>query len=353
MPPRDIRILFWDEKLRTKRRFTLVALMDAFLRAFNETLSERAFRDDVKALREKGAPLKIVKFDMKNPLLEANAKAHYFYEADFSLAQKQPLTAEDVERIRQATTLLKQFEHLPQFQDLEALLFKLEHEAGIKGIVSKEEKDIIAFEQVPKLKGLDRLKMLYNAIRNKHVLSLYYKEFSSKDLNAESSKQFSYYNESKKGGFQTLLHPYFLKEFNNRWYIYGLDQNTQAIRPYALDRIEQVKIDSFPYLPNRTENFDTYFDNRIGISSFRNTPTEKVIIRVFQPRAQYVVTKPWHPSQAVVADTRQYLDFQFHLIINQELEAQVLEFGQDIEVLEPLSFREQILLILHTALSRY
>jgi predicted DNA-binding transcriptional regulator YafY len=334
MPPRDIRILFWDEKLSTKRRFTLRELQDAFQQAFGISISLRSFRTDLDALREQGAPLRIEKFELKNKLLDADMKSHYFYDTDFSLTPKQPLTAEDVERIRQATTVLKQFKHLPQFRDLEEVLFKLEHEAGIKTPVSKTQNDIIAFEQVPRLRGLERLEFLYRAITKEQVLGLYYKEFDQISI-------------------QTLLHPYFLKEFNNRWYIYGLDQNTSIVRPFALDRIERLEPHSFPFIANKSIHFSTYFDNRIGISSFRNTPIETVILRVFQPRAQYVITKPWHESQTIVTETPQYVEFQYQLIINQELEAQVLEFGKDIEVLQPVYFRTQIQTLLTLALSRY
>lgn len=328
------RLVFWDEKLQTKRRFTLAELFERFETAFKESPSIRTFRSDMKALRERGAPLSIERFDIKNPLRDAENKSHYFYHADFSLTIKQPLTAQDAAHINQAIGILKQFQHLPQFRDLEDILFKLKHEAGIEAPVSVQNKEIIAFEQIHRLRGLERLATLYKAIRDREVLALFYTEFEQPNI-------------------QTLLHPYFLKQYNNRWYVYGLDKNGNKIRPYALDRIERLSPTDYPYEANSTIDFDTFFDNRMGISEHGHEPFDTVVLRIQQPRAQYMRTKPWHKSQKLVAETPQYSDFQFDILINKEFEAQVLEFGKDLEVLQPLYFRAQIRQILVQALDKY
>ena len=91
----------------------------------------------------------------------------------------------------------------------------------------------------------------------------------------------------------------------------------------------------------------------MGISSHGHEPFDTIVLRVEQPRAKYMLTKPWHNSQTTLVQTPQYADFQFEMIINKEFEAQVLEFGKDIEVLQPLYFREQIRQILSQALSKY
>jgi predicted DNA-binding transcriptional regulator YafY len=334
MPPIEKRLLFWDEKFRTKRVFTLRQLFDAFSEAFDIDISIRTFRNDMNLLRERGAPLSIKRFDIKNKLLDADNKSHYAYTNDFSLSVRQPITIEDAGRIQQAVHILKQFKHLPQFQYLEDILFKLEREADIKADASIKSKDIIQFEQVSNLRGIERLEMLYQAIVKEHVMDMFYLEFGQNTI-------------------QTLLHPYFLKEFNNRWYVFGLDQNKHIIRPFALDRIERLAKSPMPFLSNLSVDFSIYFDDRIGISALDNPPIETIVIKVSQPRAQYVITKPWHTSQIIVEETPQYVSFQYRLIINQELEARVLEFGKDIQIVEPLHFRTRIATILKQALTFY
>ena len=341
MPPREIRLLFWDEKLRTKGRFTLRQLLESFSRTFDTDISIRTFREDMKVLRDRNAPLCIERFDIKNAYLLADEKSYYFYTSDFTLSIKQPLNAEDAERMRQALIILKQFKNLPQFRDLEAILFKLEHEAGIKRLTNNDKKDIIKFEQVEQLRGVARLELLYNAILNEQALQLHYMEFEQPSI-------------------FTPMHPYFLKEFNNRWYVFGLDQNENIIRPFALDRISRISPSSLPFIRNTSIDFNSYFNDKIGISALGNPPVETIVVRIAQPRAQYVITKPWHDSQTIIEESpitvsqqEPYVIFQFRLILNRELEAKILEFGCDIEVIQPLHYRKHIASILQKALMRY
>jgi len=43
-------------------------------------------------------------------------------------------------------------------------------------------------------------------------------------------------------GAEIMLHPYFVKEFHNRWYMIGLNSSYEKIRTYALDRIKDVSL---------------------------------------------------------------------------------------------------------------
>ena len=128
-----------------------------------------------------------------------------------------------------------------------------------------------------------------------------------------------------------------------------------GIFPYALDRIKTFKgMPHFYQQKPEAHDFKAFFSKRMGISFEKDEAEEAVVIRVYHPRAQYMRTKPWHPSQVTVGDdTPQYMDFKFNIIINKEFEAQVLEFGKDIEVLEPLHFRERIHGILLEAVRKY
>ncbi len=357
------RLEFWDSKLRNKREYTRAELENAFEKEFEELPSVRTFRSDMKELRKRKAPLSIKRFDTKNSSLESNTKNRYFYTDDFILTVKQPFTIEDAERINQAVSILKQFKHLPQIDDLNVILLKLEHEAGIKlpeankkeeankknkankkeeankkteaneKEEANEKQEIIAFHQAPNLTGLNHLETLYIAIRDQKVLGFFYTEFG-------------------KTPIPVVFHPYFLKQYNNRWFVYGLDKNENKLRPYALDRINNISPKQYYYEPTDIK-FNKYFDNRIGISFHGHELFETVVVRVQKPRAFYVDTKHWHISQKTLDDTPQYMDFQFEVLINKELEAQVLEFGKDIEVLQPASFREQIRQIHLQALAQY
>ena len=55
----------------------------------------------------------------------------------------------------------------------------------------------------------------------------------------------------------------------------------------------------------------------------------------------------------IVSDTEESCDIGFHLIVNKELIARVLEFGNDVEVIAPLRLRESVKEILEKSLEWY
>ncbi len=68
MENRETRLHFWDEKLQTKRHFTPRELLKAFEQRFKKLPAIRTFREDIKALRERGAPLRIERLSAILPL---------------------------------------------------------------------------------------------------------------------------------------------------------------------------------------------------------------------------------------------------------------------------------------------
>ncbi|MCB0554687.1 MAG: WYL domain-containing protein [Phaeodactylibacter sp.] len=59
-------------------------------------------------------------------------------------------------------------------------------------------------------------------------------------------------------------------------------------------------------------------------------------------QAKYIHTKPLHPSQHVLEETREYTIFTFRLMQNYELESLILSFGERVEVLRPEGLREKV-----------
>ena len=104
----------------------------------------------------------------------------------------------------------------------------------------------------------------------------------------------------------------------------------------AISKIEPIHID---YIPNTTTDFEKYFDNVIGVT-VADAPVQDIKLRFSQKRLQYVLTKPIHKSQKCSDPDNGIISLQ--LIPNRELESLILSFGPDVEVLEPLSLRNQI-----------
>ena len=88
----------------------------------------------------------------------------------------------------------------------------------------------------------------------------------------------------------------------------------------------------------------------VGVSVF---PREKEPIRLqfSEHRFPYVLTKALHQSQRIVDFDNRIVEI--NVIPNNELEALILSFGKDIEVLSPASYREQIQSVIRESYEKY
>ena len=135
-----------------------------------------------------------------------------------------------------------------------------------------------------------------------------------------------------------LIHPYLLKEYNNRWFLLGMYETTKTIGTYALDRMHTVKVNSLEYIENTTLNSDDYFKNIIGVTLPANALVETIELNFSASRAPYISTKPIHHSQKIISLNEDgSIIVQLQLIQNKEFESLLLNFGADVKVLQPVS----------------
>jgi predicted DNA-binding transcriptional regulator YafY len=150
-----------------------------------------------------------------------------------------------------------------------------------------------------------------------------------------------------------IVHPYVLKEYNNRWFLlcYSEDYKTEGI--YALDRISELERIEKKYRNPDKNLINTYFSEIIGVTNIKEEPVQEIILKLTKYRASYLRTKPIHTSQKIVRENEDYIWFSFSLKINNELIALILGFGMDIKVDKPIQLAEQLKKIYQAAFNQY
>ena len=68
----------------------------------------------------------------------------------------------------------------------------------------------------------------------------------------------------------------------------------------------------------------------------------RVVAVVQFPAANYLETKPLHPSQRVIMKREREVVFEWNVIPNYELETQLLSYADQCEIIEPLSLRRAL-----------
>ena len=160
------------------------------------------------------------------------------------------------------------------------------------------------------------------------------------------------YKEDSRERLQTV-HPYYVRQYNNRWFLLALDEEHRYISILALDRILSLQVnESVPFVKNTDIDFSHYFDDVMGVTIPKDeVKKECIILRFTKKQFPYVVSKPLHHSQQILDEDECTLCIEVRP--TYELQGQILSFGSDVEVLSPDSYREEIRGILENTLNKY
>jgi predicted DNA-binding transcriptional regulator YafY len=244
---------------------------------------------------------------------------YYRYETkDFSI-NNQPINDFEMEKLKSALLVLSRFKGMPQFEWVNELILKLQQAFDI----DSSKKEIISFDANEYLKNIHLIGDLFNAIIYEKVLELEYQKFDNQE-----SKTFEF-------------HPYYLKQYNNRWFIIGRFPKYDNLTHFALDRIVQFHEVNTKYLPTAID-FDAYFEDVIGISKPKDAVVEKVILLATHSLKPYITTKPLHGSQKKITEDESGYLFSIEVFINFELENLLLSYGETLKIIEPKSLQETI-----------
>jgi predicted DNA-binding transcriptional regulator YafY len=155
-----------------------------------------------------------------------------------------------------------------------------------------------------------------------------------------------------KEPFEFHYHPYFLKQYNNRWFVFGRNNLLGANQwNIPLDRILTIRELGDEYIEDNT-NWEDYFSDFIGVSK---TDEELIEIKLLftKEQAPYIMTKPIHETQKSNNLDDGNLEVRIKVIPNYELETMLLSFGEKVKILSPNSLIRTIEQRLNKAAKQY
>ena len=299
------------------RKYTIEDLVDAVNEAlydmYGSEVSMRQIRDDIKYMRDRvsyNAPIEAVPFEGK--------RCYYRYSDPNYTIFNNELTTEEVTKLCSTINMLGRYRGGAN-RWLEEVISNLELRFGIK----TNREHVVAFEQNEQLRGLEFLSELIDSAINHQPLNLLYRTYNGKETNI-------------------VIHPYHVKQYNNRWFLFGLEQtpNGDRIANRALDRIVKFSKANVPFVPNTSIDFSTRFDDVVGVTIPDDDVQKETVVLKFEPdRFPYVVSKPIHHSQKVLSE--EDCTLQIEVRPNKELESVIFSYFPHVEVLEPAILREQ------------
>lgn len=327
-----IRFRTIDNCLRnTARKWTLDDLIEACSEALYEFegidkgVSIRTVQMDIQLMRSD-------KLGYNAPIVVANKKFYSYSDPTFSITNN-PLSKGDLDKLTEVIDILRHFKRFSHFQEMVGMIHRLEDKVNsAKG----KGKSIVHLETNENLRGIEFIDSVYQSIKNKQVLSLTYQSFKARTPNV------------------FLFHAYLLKEYRNRWFLLGRKSSKGPLVNLALDRIKEIKIAAdVNYIDNPDFDADEYYKDVIGVTVNEGNRPQLVHMAIDRSNAPYVITKPLHHTQKVVAKSSEGIEITIEVILNYELEREILGFGDSITVLRPQRLRERIEKKLQFAVDNY
>jgi hypothetical protein len=183
-------------------------------------------------------------------------------------------------------------------------------------------KDKVLFEEIPD--GEQYLPVILESLKKNLVLGMTYQSYSRDEANT----------------FE--VEPYCLKAFKQRWYLVAHSPYLNKIMIYALDRVKWLGLTekSFKY----PKNFypEEFFDDCFGIIADQKVKVETVKLKVSAGQANYLRSLTLHQTQKEIERTDEYSIFTVRLRPTFDFRQEVLSQGNDIEVMEPKWFRDEV-----------
>ncbi|MCR9171565.1 MAG: WYL domain-containing protein [bacterium] len=302
------------------RQWTLEDLIEACSEALYEyegkdmNVSRRTVQLDIQMMRSD-------KLGYNAPIVVYDKKYYRYEDPDFSITDI-PLNESDMQVLTETVEMLKQFKDFSLFNELGGIIQRLEDKIYTE---KTHQPSIIHLDKNDRLKGLEHLDTLYQAILKRLVLRLQYKSF-----NASESAMMTF-------------HPFILKEFNNRWFLVGKTASNEKVITLALDRIISIDYDLKQDHINEPFNGDEYYKNTVGVTVMDGKFVNRVVLKIDRSNAPYVITKPLHLSQKIIEEFKDgSVIVELFVHHNYELERLILGFGDSIQVLNPSSLRRRI-----------
>ncbi len=283
-------------------------------------VSERTLVNDLKTLRNR----KLVKVSGGGRSVEY-LPIDRFKEIEL---EKDLLDSDDLFSLRMAITSLGHLKFFTLSTELKTIILKLERELGKNESLKRE---FISLQHSYLKIDPGIFQTIFEATTFQKPIEMVYKSF-----NSSKSKIIS-------------LHPYFMKQFNNRWFVIGYREDESTIDHFGVERIAKVRIQyREKFNLDNIVGLDEFNCGLFGVSNFKSK-VNKIELRFSKHRAPYFISKPPVENISHNLEKNGSIKVIFNCKINKELIAEILSYGDDVVVLKPKSLRDNLKSILQSA----
>ena len=219
-------------------------------------------------------------------------------------------------------------------EDLQRSQRLLDSYQTINAIKASQEFNQYVFLETRKSKGLEHFYGLLYAIKSRLIL------------------KFNHYKYWDATLTNRTVHPLALKESQGRWYLLAIDTKDAAFKTFGLDRMDEIEITKTKFKEKYNYDFNAMFSILFGILSSNDEP-QNIQLAFTYEQGQYVKNYPLHHSQKIIKENSKQIIVELSIAITYDFIMEVLHFGDEVKVLQPLSLVKEIKTIYKKSFEKY
>lgn len=162
---------------------------------------------------------------------------------------------------------------------------------------------------------------------------------------------FSHYNRQTGERSERKVSPQRLVHYRDNWYLDAWCHQREALRSFAVDAIDDCRTMEVSALTVSEAELLGTMESSYGI--FRGQPKAWARLRFSPQRARWVSREVWHAQQRSHIEPDGSFVLEVPYADDRELLGDILRFGADVEVLQPLELRRTAQAALMNAVKRY
>ena len=160
-----------------------------------------------------------------------------------------------------------------------------------------------------------------------------------------------YHGRDRDKTTERAISPQRLVYYRDNWYLDAWCHWRRDLRTFSLDRLHIVDVLKEPARDVDEEQLNRILTSAYGI--FAGEPRHTAVLRFTPDAARWVADEQWHPNQ----QSRIFPDGDMELRVPyadpRELMQDILRFGPEVEVIEPVALRQAVADRLERALENY
>lgn len=297
------------------------------LKRLDVYISKPTLLNDLEAMRKEGARIP--------DITKGQHGRKYYYESEFDFKKLHilhELTKEERDKISALVDLVSSIKGLP-----EVSIQGLVH---LKGFVNQHPRKIISYEENPCDDYMHIVNELFEHIAKREIITFSYD---------------GYHHPHRR----VTLHPRQLRQYDLRFYLIGLDDSTNKIQHFPIDRIKDIKVVSNSYWCDDNHFIDDsmieeLYRDVVGVTIPENSTVEEILCWISDIDYKYATTRPLHHSQITVSSEESKVlrnkykvpndgfFIRFKCMVNYELKRELIGYGKGLIVLSPSNLNREI-----------